>query len=272
MSKYVKKYHIKYDSINESRQLEVKSTDIQCLDGVNDRWSTRIVGLKPWEVYRLQVCAENSAGRGEWSKPVEVVMNKSAPPKPTAVSMEFTENTDAKSKELKLKIDQPIHCEEVEEYRVTYLKGMGEEPVIHQEEVQQGYNAAFVLTFPEGGFSGLRFGVKNKYGWSFQSDTVHASNLKPSKVQTFAYIIDTVTQDSVELAWEEPSTNSAVVDRYELEWWTSKKKKNTKEMFCTVCNLHPETEYHFRVSPITKFGNRGEPSEELVIKTKPVTA
>lgn len=260
------KYHIKFDSIGESRQVEVKPSDIRCIDNF---CSTRITRLKPWEEYQLWVCSENSAGMGEWSEPIKVVMNKSPPPKPTEMSVNLTEPPDTKSDELQFEIDQPVHCELVEEYRLVYQDEKGE-PVTLTGKVDQTYNTAFTIPFAK--FRNLRFSVKNKYGWSLPSDIIRASDLRPSKVPTFTYVIDSVTEDSVELVWEVPSTNSALVEHYKLEWCASKKMESTKEIFHTVCNLLPNTEYCFRVYPITKAGKRGESSEELVVKTKPTSA
>ena len=108
--------------------------------------------------------------------------------------------------------------------------------------------------------------MKNQYGWNNPSEIIYDSHLKPNAVQMFAYIADTCTANSVELMWKEPSSNSAVVDHYKLEWWTSEKSE-TKKMSHEVTNLQPNTEYNFRVSPITRFGSSGESSNELVIKT-----
>ena len=265
----IDKYHIKYDtgSDSESEQImEVNSTDVR----YNGRFNTvRISELKPWERYQISICAENSVGWGEWSEPLKVVLNKSPPPKPTEVSVNVTENPDTNSDKLHLQIDQPIHCESlVKEYKLTYQDEKGG-PITHTDKVHQTYNATFILPFPKGSFRNLCFSLKNKYGWGSPSDAIHASDLRPSRVQMFAYVIGTITQDSVELMWEEPSTNSTIVEYYELKWPTSKKVETTET---TVFNLHPDTEYRFRVTPITKFGSRGETSEELLIKTKPATA
>ena len=257
------KYLIKCNGISDSKQVEVDLKDIHCTDNC---CSTRIIRLKPWEKYYLQVCAENGAGRGEWSKPYEIVLNKSPPPKPTKVSVNLIKDPETESVKLQLDIKQPTLCEPVEEYRLIYLSEGGE-PDIYTDKVDQTYNTTFIIPVRETNFKSLHFFVKNECGWSLPSDIIHASNLEPGKVQTFAYNIDT---DSVELMWEEASTNSAIVEGYELEWQMSKETKRTKEMFHIVPNLHPDTEYCFRVFPLTKFGKRGESSKELVIKTKPV--
>ena len=269
-SEDISKYHIMCDSFTESLDLVVEPQSV--LNDDNYHCSTRIVGLKPWESYGFKVCAENVMGMGEWSNPIEVEMNKSPPPKPTEVAVEVPGNPDTKAKKVLLKVNEPFHDRHVEEYRITYHNGEMGTIVTHTKPVHQTYNSNFVLPFPESTFVNVQISLKNEYGWSVPSDILDCliTDLQPSEADWFTYTKNSLTSNSIELVWEEPATNYGIVESYEIEWWIPTQSKRTDhpdDDSITISNLHSDTDYRFRIYPITKFGKRGKASVILPIKT-----
>ena len=265
----ISNYCIECDGCAESHIIEFESKDLCHPD--DQHCSARIHGLKPWQSYLLRIRAENSAGYGEWSEFVFVELNKSPPPKPSEVTIEVNEDPDTESRELLLKVNKPSHHGNVQEYQVTYHSEEDGHAIRYKEDVDKSYNSTFVLPkpFTKSSLRSAQVRFRNEFGWSEPTKTLDSllSDTKPSKVQRLSYLSDTLTSDSVELVWEEPATNAGIVESYEVEWSTPRTAKSTDGCILPISQLCSDTEYHFRICPITVFGKRGEASETLSIKT-----
>ena len=295
-SRNIVKYHVKCGGLTDSVEVEVASKDIKEYKFSN-LYSTKIVGLRPWQSYRLQVCAENIAGLGKWSEPIEVYLNESPPPKPVDITLEL------KGKALQLKINRPLHLEKVSKCKMTYYDEQNDYKLVESIIEVDCYNSPATFYFTKdwiisNTFRDVRICFENGYGWGILSDNVESliKKLRPSKVELFTYVEESLTSSSVELLWKRPTSNSDIVEYYEIEFQSStigswdesdemysidvtKLASSTKyhyrvrvstDELCSVniINLQSNTEYCFRICSITFFGEYGEQSQTVIVKTK----
>ena len=145
-----------------------------------------------------------------------------------------------------------------------YLNREGTKEHVHR--IDQSYNSEIVTPYPEGTVKIFRVSFENDYGRSEPSRPLDKliTDMRPSGVCSFDYVMNTVTDDSVKFLWSKPTTNSCIVESYELEWSTSI-KLTTETSFKEVSDLHPGTEYRFQIYAVTKDGRRGESTESVVL-------
>ncbi|GIZ00816.1 phosphatidylinositol phosphatase PTPRQ [Caerostris extrusa] len=223
------------DDAAQKKQMNVK--DLYCT----------LKDLSPYTNYTIQVKAETSAGFGKWANSIVVRTLSGVPLAPKNI-----QQTDVTDLTICINWKEP-----------TPFKG----PIVLYTVRWKHANTNIIKNDST---KSLSYCLQNLKPYTYYDIDVNAKTAagyvphEPKDVKAIE-----VTNTSIGLTWIEPSPSVGPIINYVVEWTddaAQKKQMNVKDLYCTLKNLSPYTNYTIQVRAGTSAG-LGKWANSIVVRT-----